>query len=229
MGEVRGRPLSPRLLFCPLVIPRCVRIGGDGHPGAPHRSAILPGQLREVFGAFQANLCPKTIPGGALPPAVLFRGEERCTPVIVVRPQPHHRAPDEQRHDTHGRHQRAHAESHRSHWHVPAKKLDWPRTPINPTFFDRSQRGSHRSRDMRSIDPPLAHTFGYADTAAIGVKWPSESPPHGLASVCSSTASRPAWRRPARAIRSTMARVPTLFAGSGPRRSVPVLCHCAHR
>jgi hypothetical protein len=173
VGEERGRPLSPRLLFCPLVIPRCVRIGGDGHPGAPHRSAILPGQLREVFGAFQTNLCPKTIPGGALPPAVLFRGEERCTPVIVVRPQPHHRAPDEQRHDTHGRHQRAHAESHRSHWHFPAINQTGPEPPFILLFLIGSSEG-HTARHVKSIDPPLAHSAIL--TTATGVKWPSESP-----------------------------------------------------
>jgi hypothetical protein len=180
VGEERGRPLSPRLLFCPLVIPRCVRIGGDGHPGAPHRSAILPGQLREVFGALRSRICRKLTTDGGLPPTVLLEGVEPCTPVIVVRPQPHHRAPDEQRHDTHGRHQRAHAESHRSHWHFPAMKLDWPRTPINTTFFDRSQPGSHRSRDARSTDPPLAHTFGYADTAAIAVKGRASHRPRAL-------------------------------------------------
>lgn len=132
-GRIRGDLLRPSLLFFPLIKPWCVRIGGDGHPGAPHRSAILPGQLREVFGAFRTKICPKATPGGALPPAVLLRAVEPCTPVIVVRPQPHHRAPDEQRHDAHGRHQRAYAESHRSHWHSPAMKPDSPRTPIDTT------------------------------------------------------------------------------------------------
>jgi hypothetical protein len=111
----------------------CGRIGGDGHPRAPYSSAILPGQRRVVFGNLRTpsrRYAPRNpaIPDGHFPPFALVCAVRPRKPVIDVRSCPHHRTPDEQRHDNRGDHERPDAKTWQSHGRAPLATKGSPRS-----------------------------------------------------------------------------------------------------
>ena len=150
-GRFGGDLFRPTLLFLPTDQTRVREDRGRrASRGATSLGDTSGPTARSIRRISEPEFRPKATPGGDLPPSALLSAVEPCTPVIVVRPCPHHRTPDEQRHDAHGQHERTDPEAWQSHWHSPAMKPDSPRTPVDTTQARSDPGPAVRTRAGRS-------------------------------------------------------------------------------